>query len=134
LLLSRETDYALRILQSLLDGERKATGDISKSEMIPQQFAYKIIKKLSRAGLVEITRGVDGGCRLSGNLETVSLYDLMVAMDDCCEVNACMGSAYQCPRRDKIGSCIMHSQLAIVQQKLDNELRALDLKTLLTGR
>ena len=63
MLLSRETDYALRILQSLLDGERKATGDISTSEMIPQQFAYKIIKKLSRAGLIEITRGVDGGCR-----------------------------------------------------------------------
>ena len=93
MLISRETDYALRILQSLLDVQCKATGDLSKSEMIPQQFAYKIIKKLSRAGLVEITRGVDGGWRLAKNPETVSLYDLMAAMDDRREVNACMDPA-----------------------------------------
>ena len=133
MLISRETDYALCILQSLLDVQCKATGDLSKSEMIPQQFAYKIIKKLSRAGLIEITRGVDGGCRLIGNLDTVSLYDLMVAMDDRCEVNACMDTSYQCPRRDKSGACIIHCQLASVQKKLDDELRALNLKTLLTG-
>lgn len=132
MLISRETDYALRILRSLLEGERKSVGDISKSEMIPQQFAYKIMKKLSRAGLVEITRGVDGGCRLSGDLESVSLYDLMVAMDERCAVNACMDPAYQCPRRAQHG-CIVHSQLAVVQQNLDNELRAHSLKKLLTG-
>ena len=133
MLISRETDYALRILQSLLDVHCKATGDLSKSEMIPQQFAYKIIKKLSRAGLVEITRGVDGGWRLAKNPETVSLYDLMAAMDDRREVNACMDPAYQCARRDKNGACIIHCQLALVQQKLDTELRSIHLKTLLTG-
>jgi len=133
LLLSRETDYALRILQSLLDGERKSAGDISKSEMIPQQFAYKIIKKLSNAGLVEITRGVDGGCRLSADLTAVSLYDLLVAMEERCAVNACMDPSYQCPRRNKNGGCIPHYQLMLVQQRLDDELRTHDLKTLLTG-
>ena len=132
MLLSRETDYALRILRSLLDGERKSVGDISKAEMIPQQFAYKIMKKLSLAGLVEITRGVDGGCRLSANLETVSLYDLMAAMDGRCEVNACMDPAYRCPRREN-GGCTVHTQLAAVQQKLDKELRSYSLKTILTG-
>ena len=53
MLLSRETDYALRILQSLLGGERKSVGEISREELIPQQFAYKIMKKLSNAGLVD---------------------------------------------------------------------------------
>ena len=69
MLLSRETDYALRILQSLLGGERKSVGEISREELIPQQFAYKIMKKLSNAGLVDITRGADGGCRLLADLE-----------------------------------------------------------------
>lgn len=134
MLLSRETDYALRILRSLLDGERKSAGDISKSEMIPQQFAYKIIKKLSKAGLVEITRGVEGGCRLSADLSRVSLYDLMAAMEERCTVNACMDPSYDCPRKAKHGGCITHHQLSLIQQKLDDELRAHDLKTLLTGR
>ena len=134
MLLSRETDYALRILQSLLEGERKSVGEISKAEMIPQQFAYKIMKKLANAGLVEITRGVDGGCRLIGDLEQVSLYDLMEATDGHCDVNACMVSDYQCPRREKNGSCMIHSQLIGIQQKLNEELRSHSLKTLLTGR
>lgn len=132
MLLSRETDYALRILRSLLDGERKSVGLISETEMIPQQFAYKIIKKLSRAGLIEITRGVDGGCRLCANLDAVSLYDLMVAMDGRCEVNACMDPSYRCPRMERNGGCIMHHQLLAVQQKLDNELRSYSLNKLLT--
>lgn len=133
MLLSRETDYALRILRSLLDGERKSVGDISKEEMIPQQFAYKIMKKLSRAGLVEITRGVGGGCCLSADLRTVSLRDLMIAMEERCAVNACMDPSYQCPWRETRGGCITHRQLALIQQKLDDELRTHDLKTLLTG-
>ena len=132
MLISRETDYALRILRSLLDGERKPVGDISKAEMIPQQFAYKIIKKLSRAGLVAITRGADGGCHLSCNLDAVSLFDLMVAMEERCAVNACMDPSYQCPRKAHHG-CIVHGQLAAIQQNLDNELRSHSLKKLLTG-
>ena len=134
MLISRETDYALRILRSLLEGERKPVGMICKDEMIPQQFAYKIMKKLSRAGLVEITRGADGGCRLSADLAAVSLYDLMVAMEDRCAVNACMDPAYECSRRIQQGGCVVHTQLALIQKNLDNELRAHDLKTILTGR
>ena len=42
MLLTRETDYALRVLRSLLDGEQRAVGEISQQQMIPQQFAYKI--------------------------------------------------------------------------------------------
>ena len=133
MLLPRETDYALRILRSLLDGERKAVGDISREELIPQQFAYKIIKKLSRAGLVRIARGVDGGCELTADLEQVSLYDLMAVMEDRCDVNACMDPDYRCPWQEQNGTCRIHQQLAHLQQQLDGELRALSLKTLLGG-
>lgn len=132
MLLSRETDYALRILQNLLEGERKSVGEISSAELIPQQFAYKIIKKLSKAGLVDITRGVDGGCKLIADLAQVSLYDLMLATDGLCEVNNCMDPAFQCPRRARKGGCSTHIKLLSIQKKLDEELRSYDLKSLLS--
>ena len=132
MLLSRETDYALRILQSLLGGERKSVGEISREELIPQQFAYKIMKKLSNAGLVDITRGVDGGCQLIADLEKVSLYDLRAATDGICEVNNCMDPAFQCPRREKKGGCATQKNLISIQRKLDNELRSYSLKSLLS--
>ena len=131
MLLSRETDYALRILQSLMDGGRKSVGEISKAELIPQQFAYKIIKKLSKAGLIEITRGVEGGCQLIADLDQVSLYDLMAATDGICEVNNCMDPSYECPRRAQKGGCVTHRNLLAIQRKLDNELRSYSIKSLL---
>ena len=131
MLLSRETDYALRILQNLLEGERKSVGEISKEELIPQQFAYKIIKKLSNAGLLDITRGVEGGCKLIADLATVSLYDLMSVTDGVCEVNNCSAPGYQCERRNRKGGCLTHSRLMAIQQRLDEELRSYSLKSLL---
>lgn len=133
MLLTRESDYALRVLRSLQDGERRSVGDICLQQLFPQQFAYKIIKKLSRAGLVEITRGVDGGCRLTGDLEKTFLYDLMTIMEDSCGLNACMDPDYRCPWQEQNGTCRIHQQLAHLQQQLDGELRALSLKTLLGG-
>ena len=133
-LITRETDYALRILQNLLAGEKKPVGDICKEELIPQQFAYKIIKKLSCAGLIEITRGVNGGCRLSADLEKTSLYDLIMIMDGGHEINACMHAEYVCPRREKNGGCLLHMRLAAIQKRVDNELRSNSLLTLLSGQ
>lgn len=132
MLLTRETDYALRVLRSLLDGEQRAVGEISQQQLIPQQFAYKIVKKLSRAGYVQVSRGVDGGCRLSADLREVSLYDLMTAMDARSDVNACMDPAFSCPWREQHGGCRVHDRLAHVQQRMDEELRSCDLMSLLT--
>jgi hypothetical protein len=46
LILSRETDYALRILQSLLDGERKSVGDISTEEFTSYHKACIALRRM----------------------------------------------------------------------------------------
>ena len=132
MLLTRETDYALRMLRCLLDGEKKPVGDIASQGMVPQQFAYKIIKKLSRAGLVEVTRGTEGGCRLSADLTRTSLYDLMAAMEDQCSVNACLQPGYSCPWAERNAGCGMHQRFLLIQSRIDGELRAHSLVDLLT--
>ena len=43
MIITRETDYALRILRSLLDGELHTVGQIAQDEFLPQSFAYKIL-------------------------------------------------------------------------------------------
>ena len=80
MLITRETDYALRILRALSDGEQITVGDVCKRELLPQQFVYKILKKMEHAGFVRIARGAEGGCRLIADLEKTSLYDLIEAM------------------------------------------------------
>lgn len=133
MLITRETDYALRVLRALSDGEQRTAGEIADSQLVPKQFAYKIIKKLGKGGLVSITRGVDGGCRLATDLRKVTLYDLMAAMEEDSAVIACMEPNYPCPWREAHGGCAIHCGLAQVQQKLNEALRAYDLHTLIFG-
>ena len=65
MIITKETDYAMRILRVLLDGEKHSVAEMSKTELIPTQFAYQILRKLSAGNLVRVSRGALGGCALS---------------------------------------------------------------------
>jgi Rrf2 family protein len=132
-LITRETDYALRTLRALSTGEQITTADICRQELLPQQFVYKILKKLQKAGLVLITRGKDGGCRLIADLEKVSLYDLMEIMDADKAVSACTQPGFPCAWRQKYNKpCQVHRHLQQIQNRLDKELKALPLSEILS--
>lgn len=132
LLITRETDYALRVLRALAGGGQITTREICERESLPQQFAYKIIKKLSRAGLVSVARGAEGGCRLNVDLKKVSLYDLTKIMDADSLVSACMQPGYRCGAQQKRGVvCTANRQLRQIQNVLNRELRARSLYQML---
>ena len=133
MVITRETDYALRILRALLDGELHTLGQIAQDELLPQSFAYKILKKLNKAGLIEVSRGTAGGCRLAADLSSTSLYDLMLAMGECSGLSACMDPDYACSWRNCHGGCIVHGKLLEIQAKLDKELHSHSLREILTG-
>lgn len=82
MIMTRETDYAVRILRALSCGERLTVRQVCDSELVPVQFAYKILKKLASCGYVEIFRGQEGGCRLKADLNELSLYDLMRCINE----------------------------------------------------
>ena len=133
MVITRETDYALRILRALLDGELHAAGEIAQTELLPQAFAYKILKQLEKAGLLEIRRGTAGGCRLTADLDQTSLYDLMLAMGERSGLSACMEPDYQCSWRSSHGGCGVHCKLLEIQRALDTELRSHSLREILAG-
>ena len=54
MMITRESDYAIRIIRALKDGELLPLEQICQRELVPKQFAYKILKKLERSGLVSI--------------------------------------------------------------------------------
>lgn len=123
-MITRETDYAMRLLRALCDGERRTVSELAEKELVPQPFAYKILKKLGKAGFIQVIRGAEGGYRLTADLERVSLYDLMHAMDENCFMNSCMDPEYVCPWRGRNGECGIHCHLIEIQGKLNDELRS----------
>ncbi len=111
-------------MRSLRDGEWHTAGELSERELVPQAFAYKILKKLAKGGFAEVVRGADGGWRLKADLRRTSLYDLMVAMEERYTINACMETGYVCAWREENGNCSVHCRLCQIQDVLEKELRA----------
>ena len=130
-MITRETDYALRLLRTLRDGERRTAAEAAERELVPQSFAHKILKKLARAGFVEVARGAEGGCRLSAELNRVTLYDLMTAMGEDSRLSSCMDPTYSCPWRASHGGCTVHCHLTGIQEKLNAELKSHTLEDIL---
>lgn len=128
MIITRETDYALRLLKELSDGDRHSVPELSEKGVVSQTFAYKILKKLERAGIVSISRGISGGCRMAADLHRVSLYELVEALEGneslSLHVNACTVPGYQCFWCETHGDCKTHDVLERIQNVLAEELKS----------
>ncbi|HWP50354.1 MAG TPA: Rrf2 family transcriptional regulator [Clostridia bacterium] len=135
MLITKETDYALRILRALAHGEQRTTAQLSQSEQIPHQFAYKILKKLQKGGMVRILRGADGGCILALGLDQITLYQLIQVMEQDTAVSVCMLPGHLCQWRQAHGNTVCHTHLYLtsVQKKLNQELAMHSLQKVLFG-
>ena len=123
MIITRETDYALRILRTLGDGQRHTMKALCEKDAVPQQFAYKIIAKLAKAGIVHNARGSSGGCLLSCDLKELNLYELLEVMGENYQINACMQPGYECTWENHCGSiCQIHKKLEVIQKHLQEEL------------
>lgn len=131
MLFTRETDYAIRFFRTLIDGQQHSVSEITERELIPQQFAYKILRKLSGAGLVEVTRGAKGGCRLKVDLDEVSLLDLIGVVETKKSFVACLDPDFVCPYREKNNGCRVHSNLDVIEHKLSEQLGGITLREIL---
>jgi len=123
MLLTRECDYAMRIVRALADGMKKHVAAICHDELMPVQYAYKIMKKLERAGLVRSVRGREGGYVLQRSVQELTPYDVIVAVEERPLVTDCLRSDAQCPRNTGDAPCSLHGEFARVQAMLEVELK-----------
>ena len=82
--LSKKSEYALKALSCL--GAPGAPGvlsiqEIARREHIPKKFLEQVLLALKRAGIVQSTRGKAGGYTLRGDPETMTLREVVWAVD-----------------------------------------------------
>ena len=124
MIINNETDYAFRILRCLADGERHNVAHLCDDEVVPQQFAYKILRKLAAGGLVKSTRGVNGGVQLTCDLRKVTMLDIVELTDTERYVTDCMRPGSKCNWIEKhCKQCTVHRRIYEIQRKLDEEMR-----------
>lgn len=81
---SAKSDYALRALIELANQptEQPITAEeIGRRQEIPRGFLQAILADLRRAGVVVSVRGQAGGWRLAGEPDSVSVADVIRAVD-----------------------------------------------------
>ena len=125
--LTKECDYAVRVVRCLSSGERKPVKSVCEKEHIPLPFAYKILKKLENAKIVQSYRGSTGGYQLNKDPSTITLLQIVTAVDDSLLLNECLQGDYACENDLEGSPCMVHRELIRVQDIL---LLALKEKTM----
>lgn len=117
--ITRECDYAVRVIRALAGEERVSVNEICEKECITAPFAYKILKKLQKAGIVRGYRGVHGGYSLNVSLAELTLMDVYSAIDPEMFIIECMNPDFNCARNGQDGAvCRVHCELSEIQKEL----------------
>ena len=92
-----ESDYAIRIVQCLArTPERMEAQTISDQTNVSLRFTLKIMRKLVAAGLVKSYKGVHGGYELARTPSTITLRQVIEAVEGPYRFSRCLDNAYDC--------------------------------------
>lgn len=121
MLITRRSDYAMRIFRALKDGRIHNVREICEKEEIPKAFAYKILRELELADLVKSERGNQGGYLLNKPLEELTLYDVISITEGDLAILHCMRE--DCNRNPNSMPCKVHKEVERIQQVLNEEMK-----------
>ncbi len=97
--LSREADYAVRTIVELASrpaGRIVPLSLIAAKQLISPGYLKKIARRLASAGLVSTFRGRSGGIRLDHPAETLSLLQVISAIEGPLTLNRCLVRPGEC--------------------------------------
>ncbi len=100
--------------------------EISERQKISLSYLEQLFGKLRRSGLVQSVRGPGGGYRPAKALETVSVADIIIAVDEPIDATQCAGKE-NCREEQK---CITHDLWMSLNEHIFDYLRGVSLAQL----
>lgn len=119
-------DFALRVLLYLrvAPGRRASVSEVAEAHRVSRHHLDKVVQRLAGAGLVATTRGRGGGIHLHRDPVSITVGEVMRAMENDFAVVECLGPARYCR---VAGVCGARSVFA---EALDAYFAVLDAATL----
>ncbi len=121
-MISRDADYAVRLVLDLSIRGRDTRRRIAARQAIPEGCLPRITRGLRRAGLISATPGRGGGLELRRRPERISLLDVVAAVDGALPLNRCLLEPSGCPR---VSFCPVHPFWRGVQDRLSADLQGI---------
>jgi Rrf2 family protein len=118
-LVTREGDYAVRCVLEVARSGRISAAEVARRQDISPTFLGKIVQSLARAGILATRRGVGGGIQLARPVESITLLQVIEAVEGSLAVNTCVGSSPMCTQLD---TCPAFPVWCRVQEALNQAL------------
>ncbi len=131
--ITRQTEYAIRTLIELVNappGTMMNSKTIAENQNLPEKFLNKTIQILVRAGMVETRRGMQGGIRLAVSPDSVTIADVLNAIEGKLAINPCLVGDHYCKNQ---GACPVRKVLQRTQGAILTELSKETLADLAKG-
>jgi len=125
--LSKKTDYGLLALQFLAAEAPSGSASvrtIAARYDIPVELLAKVLQRLARRGFVTAQKGVHGGYHLARPAATISLAEIVQAIDGPVAMTACGRNEEPCEQFD---TCTVRHPLARVQDRILSVLETMTL-------
>lgn len=115
---SRSAEYAIRAFVNLAQvpgGKYAMVKQIAEQEEIPAHFLAKILQQLARKGLLRSSKGPTGGFSLRVPADSISLLNLVEALDGLSEYSKCASGLAECNDEQPCG---MHDSWKTLRSRI----------------
>jgi len=116
--LSKKADYALIAMKHLArqrDVTSTSAREIAEQYDIPIELMAKVLQRLVRTGLLKSQQGTRGGYALSRSSTTISVADVIQAIDGPFTVTACSSENSDC---EQFGKCSIRDPLWRIKERI----------------
>jgi Rrf2 family protein len=128
--LTRKGEYAIRGIIYLAQqppGTISLVSEIAEAVQVPQTFLAKIFQSFAKLGLINSYRGTGGGFTLGRSADTITLREIVEAVEGPIVPNRCLISSGAC---DRVVNCTVHPVWKDVQGKVVEILAGVSLADL----
>ena len=116
--LSKKADYALIAMKHLAmkaGSPSTSAREIAEQYDIPIELMAKVLQRLVRTGLLVSTQGTRGGYALSRAAQSISVADVIQAIDGPFTVTACSTDNNDC---EQYGKCSIRDPLWQIKERI----------------
>ena len=122
--LSKKADYALLAIRHMAahaDRGALSARELAETYDIPPELMAKVLQQLVRSHLLESHQGIRGGYGLARTAATISVADVIQAIDGPLTVTACTDTDHSC---DQYSKCNIRDPLWKIKDRIVSALAA----------
>ena len=127
---SKTAEYAIRVLSYLhrYNTTSHSVNVLHQELDLPYNYLTKMVTDLVKKGLVNASRGREGGISLAKNADTIRLADILEAIGEPLEHERCILGFDRC---DASNPCALHDQWVKPKEMIETMLTTTTLSSLI---